>query len=482
MFKTLIGKFTFFFWLFFLLVIIPIYIFSNFHFKDILEESEKEKITLTLNTIKPIIALNLSFNQQDQLRKVLNSILKNNDIKEVRLNSNDGLNLFFKSKQDNNIEKKFQYQSPIIDPFSKSEIAKITLLYSNKHLSYFNNKIFTIFFSIFAFAVIVFLISFIYLHNDLRALRIIADSLEHYSPAKDIKLITHSSRVEEIQTISNVANRMIFNIAQYVQQLESFNVELEVRVKEEIEKQQNQERLMIHQSRQAAMGEMLESIAHQWRQPLNIIGIASANLETEYTLGIINKKKFHEKMEIISANINYMSDTIDDFRNFLNPCRETTNFYASKIIQDVFTILHAQLENSGIVYNFNIDFDLYFCGIENEFKQVIFILLNNSKDAIKKQLKEGNIKEGEISISFSEENSYGVVEISDNGGGVDTAIIDSIFEAYFSTKFNANGTGIGLYIAKNIIESRMKGQLSVRNIEGGCCFRIKLPMVKDINI
>ncbi|NOR57501.1 MAG: PAS domain-containing protein [Sulfurimonas sp.] len=261
------------------------------------------------------------------------------------------------------------------------------------------------------------------------------------------------------------------------EQLKSFNEELEKRVKEEIEKQENQERLMIHQSRQAAMGEMLESIAHQWRQPLNIIGLATANLETTYAIGSLDKKDFHEKMEIVSLNINYMSDTIDDFRNFLNPDRDMITFSPQSSIEDVLTVFNAQLKSNIITQTLNSDCELHFYGVENEFKQVMFILLNNAIDAIKLQIKENIIEQGSINIGLVCKDNQGLIEVSDNGGGVDNDIINSIFDPYFTTKNDSHGVGIGLYIAKNIIETRMNGSLGIKNIESGSCFTISLPLM-----
>ena len=145
---------------------------------------------------------------------------------------------------------------------------------------------------------------------------------------------------------------------------------------------------MTQQSRQGAMGEMLESIAHQWRQPLNIIGLATANLETQYAIGSLEKKDFHEKMEIVSLNINYMSDTIDDFRNFLNSERDMITFSPQRSLEDVLTILNAQLKSNKITHTLISNCNLHFYGVENEFKQVMFILFNNAIDAIKLQMEE----------------------------------------------------------------------------------------------
>ncbi|MBN2871120.1 MAG: PAS domain-containing sensor histidine kinase [Campylobacterales bacterium] len=259
-------------------------------------------------------------------------------------------------------------------------------------------------------------------------------------------------------------------------ELELFNSELEKRVVEEVEKRQKQERLMLHRSRQAAMGELLESIAHQWRQPLNIIGLATVNLETQYKMGVMDEKNFDEKMEIISSNIDYMSHTIDDFRKFLHPERETIVFDPVKSVQDVLGILSAQLRSNKIVIESAMHCTHPFYGVENEFKQVLMILLNNAIDAIKLQLQEKRIDQGKITMAFDCENNHGIVEVCDNGGGISDAIIENIFNPYFTTKHDAYGTGIGLYLAKNIIESRMRGTLTVKVIDSGSCFAIKVPL------
>lgn len=261
------------------------------------------------------------------------------------------------------------------------------------------------------------------------------------------------------------------------EQLESFNSELEKRVKEETEKQQKQERMLLHQSRQAAMGEMLESIAHQWRQPLNIIGLATVNLETLYEMDVLSRENFYEKMKIITTNIEYMSHTIDDFRKFLHPDREVVVFSPQKSIKDVLDILNAQMNSNTIRCEWVGESDILYYGVENEFKQVIMILMNNAIDAIKLRLSDKKTEEGKITIKNGKVDNYGVIEVLDNGGGISKAIIDKVFNPYFTTKHDSYGTGIGLYIAKNIIESRMRGTLEVKNQGDGCRFIITIPLM-----
>ena len=153
------------------------------------------------------------------------------------------------------------------------------------------------------------------------------------------------------------------------------------------------------------------------------------------------------------------------------------NFYQKKSIEDITRTLDAQIQSNKIIHNSDIQCHIALHGVENEFKQVLFILLNNSIDAIRLEIKKGAIKQGVITTTLNCRDNKGIIEVSDNGGGIDSNIIESIFDPYFTTKGNASGTGIGLHIAKNIIESRMKGLLSVENIEGGSCFSMVLPLV-----
>jgi len=231
---------------------------------------------------------------------------------------------------------------------------------------------------------------------------------------------------------------------------------------------------MLHQSRQAAMGEMLESIAHQWRQPLNVIGIASADLTIKYNLKQLSDAEFYQKMTEITDNINYMSDTIDDFRNFLHPQRQESYFNPARSIEAVQKILQAQIKNNNIRCKLDMEQDVVLYGVENEFKQVIIILLNNAIDAIKNLSEKDSQKSGKVNISLSSSKESVYLKICDNGGGIPDEIIDKIFDAYFSTKSKVSGTGIGLYMVKNIIESRMGGLIMVESKPGLCCFILKL--------
>ncbi len=468
MLKTLTHKFTFFFWLIFLISNIIVYYFTTIFIKDILQTTEKEKIQIILNTINPTVALYISFGQNKEVEKLLHTILEEKNIQAIELIS-ESINKKITKTETLELAT-LSCKESIKDPFSTSEIATIEIFYSNESFLLLYSRIIKVILILSVLALIVFLAFYLFIKRELNALSYISKTLQEYSQEQITLPLDMKNHTYEINTITTVANEMMTNISRYVQELKSFNTKLETQVQEKVQEIKNQEQMLIHQSRQAAMGEMLESIAHQWRQPLNIIGLSSASLETEYDLGIMKSESFKEKMQIIADNINYMSNTIDDFRNFLNPDRESSNFDPHKTIEDVLHILTAQHNHNKIQINLKVENEITLNGIENEFKQVIFILINNAKDAIK--AREDN-EHGEINIKLFRQNNSNIIQFCDNGGGIEENIINSIFDPYFSTKFASSGTGIGLYIAKNIIELRMNGHLSVKNIENGCCFYIE---------
>lgn len=440
--------------------------------RDILKTTEHEKVELIVKTLSPTIAMNLAFNQEQELLKLLDTMIQERSVKRVEILSQN----FHKTlKKDIQKHKETHvYSVSIADPFnSRQKIALIHIEHSFEHLETLYVKINKILLLIFLFALLIFFAFYMAMSKELKALKTIANAFSNYTASKQIPKIQIESKTEEIRTISTTANEMIENISSYLLRLEQFNTDLEQEVQEKVKKLRSQEKMMIHQSRQAAMGEMLESIAHQWRQPLNIIGLACVNLEMEHDLGTQSEKSFKERIEIISKNINYMSNTIDDFREFLNPQREAQKFDPKKTIESVYEILQAQLSNNKINFSLSAQENTLLHGIENEFKQVVFILINNSKDAIKSLQQNFEKFKGEIEVRIVQKEQTVIINFCDNGGGIKEEIIHSIFEPYFTTKFASSGTGIGLYMAKNIIESRMHASISVKNTKKGCCFTIE---------
>jgi len=471
MLKTLAHKFTFYYWVIFIAVVTPFYIFGTHYVKDILHATEHEKMELVVKTLTPTIALVISLEQSGDIDNIMQTIFAQTNIESVALSTSNFHKKLQKERKKSSISN--IYKRAIIDPFTNEEIGAITIIHSHEYIENLHKKIISVFLGIFIFALVVFSLFYFSVKKELGALKKIAQLFSNYSNNQKIDSIQTQSKTTEIQTIAKSANEMMQNISSYLHRLESFNTELELQVAQKLEKLRAQEKMMIHQSRQAAMGEMLESIAHQWRQPLNIIGLSCVNLEMEHDLGILSDANFKERINTITKNISYMSETIDDFRDFLNPNSEPTLFNPRKTIEAVVEILTAQLKNNKIELVVDEQTPLEFYGIENEFKQVLFVLINNSKDAIKSLQKNFDNFSGKIEIKLLESEGQNLLTFCDNGGGIKEDIIDSIFEPYFTTKFASSGTGIGLYMAKNIIENRMKGSLSAKNEKNGCCFTIK---------
>ncbi len=236
------------------------------------------------------------------------------------------------------------------------------------------------------------------------------------------------------------------------------------------EKSLMQEKMLEIQSRQAEMGEMIDSIAHQWKQPLNIISGYNINLEMDIELNDLNIKNIKDCIKSTQTQIKFMSQTIDDFRNFFKPNKINQNFDVKKSIEDTKKLIFSQLKKLNI--NILIEGESFKINkIKNEFQQVILNILNNAKDALVLKQKEDKNFTPKIEINVDDDKK--IVEIRDNAGGIPKHLIDKIFEPYFSTKIDKGGTGIGLYISKTIIEN-MGYVLKVENSNDGAIFTIGL--------
>ena len=246
----------------------------------------------------------------------------------------------------------------------------------------------------------------------------------------------------------------------------NFYKELDKRVKEEVEKTKEKEQLLMHQSKLASLGEMLGNIAHQWRQPLTRLSLIIQNLEIAFNNNKIDKTYLDNFQKKALAQIDYMSETIDDFINFFRKDTKKEKFYPSKIISKALELMEGRIKQNRVEVFLDVKNEKIINGYRSEFSQVILNIINNAIDV----LKERGIKNRKIWIRVD----GGVIEIEDNGGGVDESIKHKIFEPYFTTKFQSQGTGIGLYMSKIIITQHFKGELFVKNSENGAVFIIKL--------
>lgn len=249
-------------------------------------------------------------------------------------------------------------------------------------------------------------------------------------------------------------------------ELDNLNKDLVTRVEQEVANRQKQEQMLIHQSRLASMGEMIGAITHQWRQPLNTLALTVQDLEEAYSFGDLNENYVREFVAESLQQVRYMSNTIEDFRNFFKPSKSKKVFDVMDSAREVLSLMSSQLKSYSIVVDCTGDGNTSVTGYPNEFKQAFLNLVNNSKDAIIKKEKKV------ISVRGREEGGLVKLSISDTGGGIPAEYMDKLFQPYNTTK--EKGTGLGLYMAKVIIIDNMGGAISVVNNDQGAEFTIEL--------
>ena len=255
------------------------------------------------------------------------------------------------------------------------------------------------------------------------------------------------------------------------QQLEELNSSLENRIESEINKNTKQQIILMHQSKLAQMGEMIENIVHQWRQPLAQINSLVLLIDMELNRNKFTNSILENKLGEIEVLTAYMSKTIDDFKNFFSPNKQKNIFKIENAIQKALDIVRGVVHLYHIKTTINIGKDLKCYSYLEELQQVILTILNNAIEAL--ILKK--IPSGEISIDVYKQDNNIVINIQDNALGINIKHLDKIFEPYFTTKRKAQGTGLGLYMAKMIIENGLLGTLNVENKLNGACFTIKIP-------
>ncbi len=253
-------------------------------------------------------------------------------------------------------------------------------------------------------------------------------------------------------------------------ELENLNKTLEKRVLQEVQKRAEQERILIEKSKFIALGEMISNIAHQWRQPLSELSAIMLNIKFRYTMKKLDDQTMSQKSKEAEKLLDYMSNTIDDFRNFFKPDKNKKYFSLKSSFDEVLNIIGKTIYNQNICLNIKVDEDIKILGYKNEFEQVILNILSNSKDILISNKTENPY----INISVKKGIDRVKIYIDDNGGGIKLEPIEKIFEPYISTKEESDGTGIGLYMSKIIIEKNMQGKIIAYNTKVGASFIIVL--------
>lgn len=254
--------------------------------------------------------------------------------------------------------------------------------------------------------------------------------------------------------------------------LRKLNATLEQRVGEELARNREKDHLLIQQSRLAAMGEMVHNIAHQWRQPLNSLGLIVSNMRDDFRFNTLTPESMEQDVERVRQLLVRMSTTIDDFREFFRPDREETQFDVAEAAKQAISIIETTLKNNHIDLAVDMPSGLTVTGFHGQYAQAVLNLLANAKESILEK-KVGN---GQIRLRLEEREGNAVLSVEDNGGGIPEAVLPRLFEPYFTTK--EQGSGIGLYMVKMIVERNMHGNVAAANIENGARFTLHVPLGK----
>jgi C4-dicarboxylate-specific signal transduction histidine kinase len=273
------------------------------------------------------------------------------------------------------------------------------------------------------------------------------------------------------QKIDDILKKYENKVRLNSKELEELNQSLENKVKEEIEKNREKEQLLVQKSKFIALGEMISNIAHQWRQPLSELSSILMFIKFKYDINSLDKETMNKKSKEADRVLEYMSHTIDDFRNFFMPKKEKEEFFLINSIEMVMGIISSTLLNYNIKIEISVDENIKIKTFLNEYKQVLLNIIGNAKDV----LIEKNIENPLIKIIAIEDDKSVVLFIEDNGGGILVEPKSKIFEPYFTTKEDSNGTGLGLYMSKIIVDKNMKGKLKVKNTKQGAKFSISIP-------
>jgi len=261
--------------------------------------------------------------------------------------------------------------------------------------------------------------------------------------------------------LSFILSSVIKKIFQdYNQKLNALNTSLEHKITKEIKVSKEKDNLIYQQSKMASMGEMIGNIAHQWRQPLSVISVGATGLKLQKEHGLLNDKYFIETCDTINDNAQYLSKTIDDFKNFIKNDRDKVQFNLGENIERFLSLVNSSIKNHQINIELNLNTKLMINGYPNELTQCFMNLFNNAKDALK------NIEmQKYLFITTRVESDQAVISFKDNGGGISENVIHSIFEPYFTTKHKSQGTGLGLSMTYQIIVDGMDGTIEVKNSE-----------------
>jgi C4-dicarboxylate-specific signal transduction histidine kinase len=281
----------------------------------------------------------------------------------------------------------------------------------------------------------------------------------------ELLLKEYERKSKRLDTIIKRSDKQQLQLIHLNEELDSYKNELEIKVEEEIANRKEKEKMLFQQSKLAAMGEMMDAVAHQWKQPINIVNMQVDMLGYDFEDNLINQEYITDFQEKIFSQIQHMTSTLEEFRNFFRPSKEVKEFDVKEMIDKVLLLVKDEFMKNQIKIKVNEIENFSLFGIENEFKHLILNIINNAKDAF----NDNKIEKREIIINIIANSKSKKIEICDNAGGIPSHVIDDIFKANVTTKAEGKGTGIGLYMSSQIA-TKHHGTLIVENIENGAKF------------
>jgi signal transduction histidine kinase/CBS domain-containing protein len=417
----------------------------------------------------PLITISCNADVHDairimQLKNIRRIVVTNHDEKVISILTNRDILQHIKGNYTKVLQNKIKHAQEIMN-FLPEPIVEIYYRNNNAIISWLNSEAIKHFGKNYIDEEITCIIPF----NDWGHIKKTIESQGNISNA----MVKIGNLTYEISgTISkNISSSYIKLILKDITPYATKNQQLQDIIDKEITKRMESEYLLMQQAKLATMGEMIGHIAHQWRQPLSKLGGIFMNLESAYSFDELSENYLQERLEAGNQLIKYMSSTIDDFRNFFEPKNQKVTFIINEQIENALNIIKASLVYKHININFlNRKKLIKFTGYPNEFSQVILNIIANAEDAI----VANKVLNGEITISIQETLKYVIITIKDNGGGISDNLLPKIFDIYFTTKNRKEGSGLGLYMSKLIIETKLNGTISVANIVHGAQFTIKL--------
>lgn len=437
----------------------------------IIAESESyHSDVLFSEVIAPKVAMweFLSGNNTAVLKEQLYDILRSQNLSAISFTSADGKTTVSVSTPDYRPEASYmiRHSRSIADPTRPDRIiGSLQISYVNTHLQKLQDKYGFFLLILTPLLALLFYLELLLLRNLLMPLRNIAEAVKTYRPGDTLNLNRYlRSKDDEINEIAKGFEVMRQNIDEAMRARE-----------EELKRSKAKDTLIMRQSRFIEMGTMIQNIAHQWKQPLNIIELALTDLTVRQMTGNLSAEQQQHSYDEIHRQVEYMSQTIDTFKNFLEEDRddaESLPFSIKETVDTALILAGSTFKKEKIEVITDVDETCCAKGNPKEFEQALLSLIHNAVDAIRMHRTTNNA----ITIRGSVEDDQNLITIEDTGGGFPPELAETMFDAYVTTKHMAQGTGLGLFITKTIIVMKMHGCIEAENSSEGARFTIRIPI------